>query len=168
MKEVKFSVRVQVKDMFTFLMHHSYCGVQLIVDLVITVGAIALLATGFGIGSVDTTFVLVVLALLFTVINPLQLYSRAKKQVTKNEVFAKPLDYVLNDEGITMSQGEVTQSFAWGDIYQIKEYKSMFAVYTGRVYACIWPKRELATCENEVRELFRKHLSEKVAGKSIK
>ncbi|MBQ9768363.1 MAG: YcxB family protein [Lachnospiraceae bacterium] len=168
MKEVKFSVKIQVKDMFLFLLRHSYRGVQLIVDIIITVGAIALLVAGFGKDSPVTTFVLVVLALLFTVINPLQLYSRAKKQVTKNEVFAKPLNYVLTNEGITMSQGEVTQSFAWGDIYQIKEYKSMFAVYTGRVYACIWPKRELAACENEVRELFRKHLSEQVAGKSIK
>lgn len=168
MEEVKFSVQIKVNDMFAFLMHHSYRGVSLIIDAVITVGAIALLATGFGKESPASTVVLVVLALLFTVINPLQLYRRAKKQVTKNEVFQKPLCYVLTEEGITMSQGEVTQSFLWGDVYRIKEYKSLFAVYTGRVYACIWPKRELAECENEVRELFRKHLSAKVAGKSVK
>lgn len=168
MNEVKFSVQIKVKDMFLFLLHHSYRGVSLIVDTLITVGAIALLVSGWGKGDPAKTVALVFLALLFTVIHPAQLYSRAKKQVTKNEVFAKPLNYVLTDEGITMSQGEETQSFAWEDIFQIKEYKSQIAVYTGRVYACIWPKRELAACENEVRELFRKHLSEKVAGRSIK
>lgn len=168
MKEVKFSVQVKVKDMFAFLMHHSYRGVALVADAVITFGAIGLLVAGVGTGDMGKTVALLFVALLFTVIHPLQLYNRARKQVKNNEVFQKPLCYVLTDEGITMSQGEVTQSFLWSDVYRIKEYKSLFAVYTGRVYACIWPKRELTACENEVRELFREHLQTKVAGKSVK
>lgn len=168
MNEVKFSVQVTVKDMFAFLMHHSYRGMSLVADAIVTFGAIGLLIAGFGKGDVVKTVALIFVALLFTVVHPLQLYNRARKQVTKNEVFKKPLDYVLTDEGITMSQGEEAQSFTWGDVYQIREYKSQILVYTGRVYACIWPKRELAECENEVRELFKKHLSEKVAGKSMK
>lgn len=168
MKEVKFSVQITVKDMFAFLMHHSYRGMSLIADAIVTFGAIGLLIAGFGKGDMGKTVALIFVALLFTVVHPLQLYFRAKKQVTKNEVFKNPLDYVLTDEGISMSQGEETQAFAWEDVYQIKEYRSQILVYTGRVYACIWPKRALADCENEVRELFRKHLSEKVAGKSVK
>lgn len=168
MKEVKFSVQVKVQDMFAFLMHHSYRGVALIADAIVTFGAIGLLIAGFGKGDVVKTVALILVALLFPVFQPLQLYSRARKQVMKNEVFQKPLDYVLTEEGITMSQGEETQSFSWGDVYQVKEYKSQILVYTGRVYACIWPKRELAACENEVREFFRKQLSAKVAGKSVK
>lgn len=168
MKEVKFSVQITVQDMFLFLLHHSYRGVSLLIDVVITLGAIALLVFGFGGGDPAKTVVLLILALLFPVINPIQLYGRAKRQVKRNEVFQKPLDYMLTEEGITMSQGEVTQSFTWGDVYQIKEYQSQILVYTGRVYACIWPKRELAACENEVRELFREHLQTKVAGKSVK
>lgn len=168
MKEVKFSVQIKVSDMFAFLMHHSYRGISLVADAIVTFGAIGLLIAGFGKGDPVKTVALIFVALLFTVVHPLQLYNRARKQVTKNEVFKKPLDYVLTDEGITMSQGEESQSFTWGDVYQIREYKSQILVYTGRVYACIWPKRELVKCENEVRELFKKHLSEKVAGKSIK
>lgn len=168
MEEIKFSVQMKVQDMFLFLLHHSYRGAALLADAVITFGAIGLLVTGAGTGDMVKTVALLFVALLFTVIHPLQLYNRARKQVKKNEVFQKPLEYVLTGEGITMSQGEVTQSFTWEDVYQIKEYKSLFAVYTGRVYACIWPKRELTACENEVRELFREHLSAKVAGKSIK
>jgi len=168
MKEVKFSVQIKVSDMFAFLMHHSYRGMSLIADAIVTFGAIGLLVAGFGKGDVVKTVALIFVSLLFTVVHPLQLYNRARKQVTKNEVFKKPLEYVLTDEGITLSQGEESQSFTWGDVYQIKEYKSQILVYTGRVYACIWPKRELADCENEVKELFCKHLSEKVAGKSVK
>lgn len=168
MKEVKFSVRITVKDMFAFLMHHSYRGVLLIIDAVITLGALGLLLAGWGKGDVAKTVALIFLALSFTVVHPLQLYNRARKQVMKNEVFKRPLNYVLTDEGITMSQGEESQSFIWADVYQIKEYRSQILVYTGRVYACILPKRALAACESEVRELFRKHLSAKVAGKSVK
>lgn len=168
MKEVKFSVQIKVNDMFNFLMHHSYRGVSLLADAIVTFGAIGLLIAGFGKGDPAKTFALVFVALLFTVIHPLQLYSRAKKQVKNNKVFQKPLEYVLTDEGISLSQGEETQSFSWADVYQIKENKSQIFVYTGRVYACVWPKRELKECEDEVRELFKKHLSVAVAGKSIR
>jgi len=168
MKEVKFSVQITVKDMFSFLMHHSYRGSSLIADAVVTFGAIGLLVAGFGKGDPVKTVALIFVAMLFTVVHPLQLYNKAKKQVKSNEVFKKPLDYVLTDEGITLSQGEESQSFTWADVYRIREYKSQILVYTGRVYACIWPKRALAGCENEVRELFKKHLPEQVAGKSVK
>lgn len=168
MKEVKFSVQITVKDMFAFLMHHSYRGVSLLADAIVTFGAIGLLVAGFGKGDPVKTVALIFVALLFTVVHPLQLYNKARKQVKNNDVFKKPLDYVLTDEGISLSQGAEAQSFTWADVYQIREYKSQILVYTGRVYACIWPKRALAECENEVRELFKKHLSEQVAGKSIK
>ncbi len=168
MKEVKFSVQITVKDMFAFLMHHSYRGVSLLADAIVTFGAIGLLIAGFGKGDPVKTVALIFVAMLFTVVHPLQLYSKARKQVTKNEVFKKPLDYVLTDEGITLSQDAESQSITWGDVYQVKEYKSQILVYTGRVYAFIWPKRELNGCEAEVKEFFKKHLSGQVAGKSVK
>ncbi len=168
MKEVKFSVQITVKDMFAFLMHHSYRGASLIADAIVTFGAIGLLLAGFGEGDPVKTIALIFVAMLFTVVHPLQLYNKARKQVKGNDVFKKPLDYVLTDEGISLSQGAEAQSFTWADVYQVKEYKSQILVYTGRVYACIWPKRALSECESEIRELFQKHLSEKVAGKSVK
>ena len=168
MKEVKFSVQITVKDMFAFLMHHSYRGASLIADAIVTFGAIGLLLAGFGEGDPVKTIALIFVAMLFTVVHPLQLYSKARKQVTKNEVFKKPLNYVLTEEGITLSQGAESQSITWADVFQVKEYKSQILVYTGRVYAFIWPKRELTGCETEVKAFFKKYLSEKVAGKSIK
>jgi len=168
MNEVKFSVQITVKDMFLFLLQHSYRGVTLLADAIVTFGAIGLLIAGFGEGDPVKIGALVFVALLFPVVHPLQLYFKARKQVKKNDVFKKPLDYALTDEGITLSQGAEAQSFTWEDVYQLREYKSQILVYTGRVYACIWPKCALSECENEVREMFRKHLSEKVAGKSIK
>ena len=168
MKEVKFSVQITVKDMFLFLLQHSYRGVSLLADAIVTFGAIGLLIAGFGEGDPVKTVALVFVAMLFTVVHPLQLYNRARKQVKKNDVFKLPINYLVNDDGITMNQDAETQSFTWADVYQLRESKSQIWVYTGRVYACIWPKRALSECEDEIRELFKKHLSEKVAGKSIK
>ena len=168
MNEVKFSVQITVKDMFLFLLHHSYRGVSLLMDAIVTFGALGLLLAGFGEGDPVKIGALIFVALLFPVVHPLQLYFKAKKQVKKNDVFKMPLDYMLNDEGITLSQGAEAQSFSWADVYQIREYKTQILVYTGRVYACIWPKHALSECENEIRELFKKHLSEQVAGKSVK
>lgn len=168
MKEVKFSVQITVKDMFLFLLQHSYRGVSLLADAIVTFGAVGLLLAGFGEGDPVKIGALIFVALLFPVIHPLQLYFKARKQVKKNDVFKKPLDYTLTDEGITLSQGAEAQSFTWADVYQVRENRSQMLVYTGRVYACVWPKRALAECEDEVRELFKKYLPEQVAGKSIR
>ncbi len=168
MKEVRFSVQVKVKDVFLFLLQHSYRGITMIANTLVTVAAVYLFVTSFENGSPIKLFALAFLALLFPVIQPLMLYNRARKQVAKNPAFAKPIDYALSDEGITMSQGEESQSFAWGDVFQIKELGKVMFVYTGRVYACIWPKREFASCETEVMEMLRTHLSAKVAGKSVR
>ena len=62
MNEVKFSVQVTVKDMYAFLMHHSYRGGALIADAIVTFGAIGLLLAGFGKGDPVKTVALIFVA----------------------------------------------------------------------------------------------------------
>ena len=65
MKEVKFSVQITVKDMFLFLLQHSYRGVTLLADAIVTFGSIGLLIAGFGEGDPVKTGALIFVALLF-------------------------------------------------------------------------------------------------------
>jgi len=157
MGEVKFSVRITVIDLFRFLIQHSYRGVSMIINILITVGAFVFFFKGLGTDPTTKTVALLVIGLIFPVLYPLDLLKKAYKQ-SKNPIFKEPLCYTVNDEGITLEQGEQKESFSWEGVYQIRETKHLLAVYTNRVYACIWPKRELSEKEQAVKELFAKHL----------
>ena len=105
MEEIKFSVRMRVKTMYRFLMHHGYAGISGIINLIISGGALILLIAG--VGETKTSKVaLLLIAALFTVINPVYLYYKAAKQVKLTPMFANPLDYVIGEEGLSVSQGE--------------------------------------------------------------
>lgn len=164
MKEVNFSVKITAQDYWRFLLQHSYRGLQLIADCVITVGAAVFFVWSLWNGDMLKMGLAALLMLLFTVIYPLQLYRKARKQV-KNPVFLEPIQYVLNDEGVTMSQKDVKESFLWSDIFEIRETKHLILVYTGSVYACIWPKSALTACEPEVRMWFNEKLEDGKYGK---
>lgn len=139
MRELRFSVQMRIKDMYRFLLHHGYSGISGVINLLITVGAIALLILGVG----DTTtakVMLVIVALLFSVINPVYLYYKAAKQVKLTPMFAKPLDYLINEEGITVSQGEEQLLIEWKDLRRAVETNKDFYIYLSLTRAYIFPK----------------------------
>ena len=142
MEEIKFSVKMQVKTMYRFLMHHGYAGISGIINLIISGGALVLLILGIG-ESVTSKVALVIVAALFTVINPLYLYYKAAKQVKLTPMFANPLDYVVNEEGLTVSQGEEALTVEWGELRKVVETKKDFYVYLSLTRAYIFPKENM-------------------------
>ena len=57
--------------------------------------------------------------------------------------YKKPLDYTFHNEGITISQGELSQSIEWSNIYRLMMTKKMIAIYTNRINAFVIPLSEL-------------------------
>ena len=161
MGEVKFSVKVTGMDLFRFLMQHSFRGVSLVMNVLITVGALVFFFLGLGTDPFPKSAALLLLAMLFSVIYPVQLYLKALRQA-KNPVFQNPIGYTLTEQGIEMSQGEEKEAFTWEQVFQVRETRHLLLVYTGRVYACIWPKRAFSECETQVRRMLSGHLNETV------
>jgi len=60
-----------------------------------------------------------------------------------NPAFKQPLHYVLDDEGITVSQGEVSQSQSWENMYKAISTNKSIIVYTSPVNATIFPRRAM-------------------------
>ena len=142
MDEIRFSVTMKVKTMYRFLMHHGYVGAAGIINLIISGGALVLLIMGVG----DTTtakVALIIVAALFTIINPIYLYYKAAKQVKLTPMFAKPFDYVVGQEGITVSQEEEQLAVTWGELRKVVETKTDFYVYLSLTRAYIFPKDEI-------------------------
>lgn len=149
-KNISVSVQMTTGDMFDFLYWHSYHGVMGIVNYGFSLAALVALLCGFGEGNLMATVALLVLAALFTVINPLLLLQKADKQVKNTPMFQKPLQYTFDEKGFTVTQETESASAAWTDVLQIRETKKTMVLYLGAANATVLPKK---ACDGNLEEI---------------
>ena len=96
---------------------------------------------------------MILVALWFVIIDPVILIFRSRSQVKRNKSCQKPLNYQLNQDGITVSQDEIEQTMAWDNLMKIVETKTQFLVYSSRVHAFVFPKKAVGESCDVVREM---------------
>ena len=160
LKEVKFSVQMKTAYMFDFLYWHSYHGITGIINYALSFAGVAALLAGFGKGNTVVTIMLVALALLFTVINPLSLLYKAARQVKRSPMFAKPLYYKFDTRGFSISQDNNSDSAEWGEVVLIRETGKSIILYMGAANALILPKKEIGDQLADLKKLIRTMLPE--------
>lgn len=156
-QEIKFSYQTKVSDMYGFHMNFSYSGFRGFINLIISFGAIILLVYGADDGYAFNKALLILIASLFTVINPIMLYFKAAKQVKLNPMFQQPLDYTVNEQGILVKLKEEESILSWADIYKIVETRKDFCFYMSFNRAHILPKEGYMEQCDLMRELIRKY-----------
>ena len=166
LKEVKFSVQMKTTYMFDFLYWHSYHGITGIINYALSFAGIAALVAGFGKNNTAVTVMLVILALLFTVINPLSLLYKAARQIKRTPMFAKPLYYKFDTKGFTISQDSSSDSAEWESVLLLRETGKSIILYMGAANALILPKKEIGVQLPELKNLIRTMLPEQ--GKKLK
>jgi len=166
LKEVKFSVQMNTAYMFDFLYWHSYHGITGIINYAFSFAGVAALLAGFGKNNTTVTVMLIILALLFTVINPLSLLYKAARQIKRTPMFEKPLQYKFDTKGFTISQDSSSDSAEWGTVVLLRETGKSIILYMGAANALILPKKEIGTQLPEFKELIRAMLPEQ--GKKLK
>ena len=159
-KEVNFSVQMKTVYMFDFLYWHSYHGITGIINYALSFAGIAALFAGFGKDNTMVTIMLLALALLFTVINPLLLLYKAARQVKKSPMFAKPLCYKFDTRGFTVSQDNNSDSAQWNTVVLIRETGKSIILYLGAANALILPKKEIGTQLADLKKLIHSALPE--------
>ena len=142
-KELSFSVQMTAKEIFLFMMYHSYCKLSGVIGLLLSLFAIVSLVTSYTDMTDQNKAVYVIVALWFTVLEPVTMLSRARSQAKKNPVYKKPLTYEVNSEGITVSQDEERQSIEWSRLLKVVETKSQYLVYSNKINAFIFPKNAI-------------------------
>lgn len=148
---IKFSVKVHEKDMVDFVMHHSYSSISGWIGVVLSVAAIIYLIVGFNQFDNLVRGALIVIGLLFTVINPIMLYFKAKKQVRVNKMFENPVDYILNEKYLVIEQNQEQLAMPWENLYIVKETGRSLIVYVTRMRAFIWSKEQLGSLQEEIK-----------------
>lgn len=151
--EDKVTVSIQMKPayLFDFLYWHSYHGVYGIVNYGFSLAAIAALCFGYGEGSILTTVALILLALSFTVFNPLLLYQKAVNQIKRVSTFQKPIDYSFDENGVTVEQEEAFATAAWEEALLIRETRNTLVIYFGAANAVVLPKKECGEAMQKIK-----------------
>ena len=142
-KSVSFSVQMTVKELYRFIMYHAYHKVSGIFGIILSVVAAVILLVSYTDLSEQTRAVLTLIAVWFIFLDPVILYFRARGQVKRNKVYKHPINYMVDEHGITISQDEQQQVVEWERFIKIVETRYQFLVYSGPMYAFIFPKAEL-------------------------
>ena len=150
MKEIEFDVELTVKELYAFSMRHTYGGISGIFGLVISLGSWAVCALRFA--SLDNTarMALFIIGCLFTIVQPVMLYSKARAQIRQNKNINASLHYCLAEEGITVSQGEQEAFVRWCDIRRKVSSSGALYLYMSPVRAFIFPKEQ---CGGQYEEI---------------
>ncbi len=92
---------------------------------------------------------------------PVSLFMRSRKQYLSNPSFKEPLHYLMNDEGITISQGESSESQSWQDMVKAVSTPGSIVIYTSRVKASIFPKKQLGDQRVALIKMISTHMDPK-------
>ena len=143
MQQIRFTVNLTTKELFLFSMRHTYVSMSGVVGLLISIGSFIICACKYR--TLDTTAIiaLLIIGCLFTIVQPLMLYSKAKAQKKQNEDINDTLNYILDDQGITVSQEDQVAHIKWYEIRRKVQTKFAIYLYMSPVRAFIFPKAQL-------------------------
>lgn len=149
--ELEFDVKITSSALYDYMLYHTYTSLSGIMGTM--VGAFILIAffnTGY------TIYLIAGVVLLLYL--PCSLRLKAKAQALNTPAFKNPLHYRLTEEGIEVSQGEETQMQVWEDLYKAVSTRSSIIVYTSKVSASIFPRKDLKELTPAVIEKISTHM----------
>lgn len=106
-------------------------------------------------------WIFIILGAVMLLYLPWTLFIKSRRQILSNPSFQEPLEYTLDEEGLTVSQGEAQEKMAWEDMYKAVSTGRSIILYTSRVNATLFPKRQLGDQKMAVIEMISTHMSPK-------
>lgn len=134
--EVEFDVQMTSADLYDYMLHHTFTSPSGLIGAV--AGALMIVAGFAGSGALCTIAGIVILLYL-----PVALFMRSKQQFLSNPAFRQPLHYRMDEEGITVSQGEHEECCKWEDMQKAISTMRSIILYTSAVNATILPKKAM-------------------------
>ncbi len=137
-KQVSFEVNMNSRILYDYLINHAYSGASGIIGSCFgTLGIIVFIRYG------SQALIYLILGILLILYLPVSLRLKASQMMNLVESFKKPLGYVLDEKGITVSQGDETQSIEWDKCTKAVSTKVSIVLYTGKNNASIFPRKQL-------------------------
>lgn len=158
MKEIDFDVTLQTGELYSFTMRHTYFSISGIFSLLISVGCIVACMMTLGSYSTTTSLLLLFVASLFTIIQPLMLYAKCKAQIKRSENINAALHYTVSEDGICVSQEGQEVAVKWYDIRKVVYAKKGIYLYMSPVRAFIFPKGQCMERYDEMCSLIAEQM----------
>jgi len=148
---VELDIMIRSGDLYDYNLRHAYNSPAGLMGSIL--GAVMVM-----VGAAHGTWISVIGGALLLVYLPWTLFIKSKQQALSNPVFKEPLHYVLDDSGITISQGEVSTTQSWEDMVKAVSTSRSIIVYTSKVNATIFPKAQLGDRKSAVIEMISTHM----------
>lgn len=152
-KTITFSVQMTEKEVYRYTLYHVYHGFSGIFGLCLSLLALMYLVLDFNTMADQTKTIMIIIALWSTVLDPLMMKSRCKSQFKRTKAYKNPLQYRIDEDGVTVSQNEESQTIAWNQLLKVVETQSQFLVYSSRIHAFIFPKSMMDGQIEEMEQL---------------
>ena len=152
--EVEFDVKMEAGILYDYMMRHTFSS---FIGMMGTVVGALLLIVFFA----ERQALFLIAAVVVLAYQPWSLFLRSRQQMVNNPAFKKPLHYKLTEEGIEVSQDGAVDSQKWEDMYKAVSTGSSIIVYTSRVNACIFPKKDMGESKYRVIEMISTHMPPK-------
>lgn len=150
---IQVSIKVETVDMFCFMLQHTYRSIAGICGVLFSVAAFVVLLWTWGTVDISYMILLAVCSALFTIINPLMLFTKAAKQVVLNPAMKIPIVYTFGEEGFTMKQGKEEATAEYHSLYRVRNTKNYIYLYGTGNRANIISKKQLGQEAQSVTEL---------------
>lgn len=134
----EFDFQMDEKTLTDFYLRSNMGGIPSIFWPMLGVVAIVLAIVSGGATPPLYRLVYAIFGLLFIFYIPWDLKRKAKKQIKTNPYYAAPIHYVLDEEGITTTQGENEASVSWSSFTKLKVTKKSIFLYMRNKNACVF------------------------------
>lgn len=148
---VELDIKIESGDLYDYMLMHTYNSVSGIMGN--GIGAVAVL-----VGLYTKQWIFLIAGIVLLLYLPWTLFLKSKQQVLNNPSFKEPLHYVLDEQGLTISQGDVSEKQSWEDMVKAVSTTRSIIVYTSKVNATIFPKRQLGDKKFYVIEMISTHM----------
>lgn len=141
---IEFDVKMDARSLSGFVIYHNYMRPGGLIGLVLSVAAIVMLIVRWDHWTGVQRCLLVVLALLFLVFQPLMLLQKANTQL-QSGAFLIPMHYSFGEDTFSIAQGDKQEDFVYADLRKAVYHKNVMYLYMTAVSAFIIPRK---ACED--------------------
>lgn len=156
-KELRFEVKPNVKELWQFLLYHANTGAMGVFNILFTLMALFLLITRFSELTMNYRLMFVFCALIFSVLQPCDLYRKARRQA-KSPAAKDVMILTFDNAGLRVEQNDRQTAFTWEQMGRMDRKPTMAILYMDRVHVFLLPKRVMGEKEEALYEMARQHL----------
>lgn len=133
---LEITVKMTPGALYDYLLYSSYTRFQGILGTIVGLFLIAAFIAG-------QSPLFLIMGLVIEAYMPYTLFLASRRQYLNTPAFKEPLTFIFDDEGMTISQGDQSETQEWDIMYKAVSTPKSIILYTSKYNASIFPKKDL-------------------------